>query len=66
MVNLKMTFSTQLKSEKERIGLTLADMSSVLDVAQRTVEHWLKGDRTPSVITQEGALARLKDFKENA
>jgi len=61
-----MKFSDQLKNEKERLGLTLAGLSSALDVGQRTVEHWLKEDRTPAMITQEGALARLKDFKENA
>lgn len=61
-----MRFCEQLKSEKDRLGLTLAGLASALDVGQRTVEHWLKNDRTPAMITQEGALARLKDFKKNA
>lgn len=61
-----MKFSEQLKSEKDRLGLTLAGLASALDVGQRTVEHWLKGDRTPAAITQEGAMARLKNFKANS
>ncbi len=58
-----MSFSRQLASEKDRLGLTLAGLAVALDVGQRTVEHWLNGDRTPLAITQEGALARLRRRK---
>jgi hypothetical protein len=55
-----MSFADQLQTEKDRLGLTLVGLSSFLDVGQRTVEHWLNGDREPLKIAQEGALARLR------
>jgi|AACY02.16.fsa_nt_gi hypothetical protein len=55
-----MDFAAQLTAEKDRLGLTLAGLSAALDVGQRTVEHWLRGDRTPLKVAQEGALARLR------
>jgi len=55
-----MDFAAQLAAEKDRLGITLAGLSAALDVGQRTVEHWLKGDRVPLQVTQEGALARLR------
>jgi transcriptional regulator with XRE-family HTH domain len=58
-----MKFSEQLASEKDRLGMTLAGLAVALDVGQRTVEHWLKGDRTPLAVTQEGVLARLRRIK---
>lgn len=58
-----MSFSRQLASEKDRLGMTLAGLAVALDVGQRTVEHWLNGDRTPLPVTQEGALARLRRIK---
>lgn len=58
-----MTFRDQLASEKDRLGMTLAGLAVALDVGQRTVEHWLNGDRTPLHVTQEGALARLRRIK---
>lgn len=58
-----MTFRDQLASEKDRLGMTLAGLAVALDVGQRTVEHWLNGDRTPLPVTQEGALARLRRIK---
>jgi DNA-binding transcriptional regulator YiaG len=61
-----MKFSKELKSEKDRLGLTLVGLASALDVGQRTVEHWLKNDRTPAMVTQEGVLSRLKGLKENS
>jgi transcriptional regulator with XRE-family HTH domain len=59
-----MSFSRQLASEKDRLGMTLAGLAVALDVGQRTVEHWLNGDRTPLDLTQEGALARLRRLKK--
>ena len=55
-----MEFHEKLKSEKDRLGLTLAGLARVLEVGQRTVEHWLNADRVPAEITKEGALSRLK------
>ena len=58
-----MTFAEKLAREKDRLGMTLAGLADVLTVGQRTVEHWLNGDRTPLPVTQEGALARLSRIK---
>lgn len=58
-----MKFSEQLAREKDRLRMTLAGLASALDVGQRTVEHWLNGDRMPLAVTQEGALARLRRFR---
>jgi len=53
-----MTFPEQLKTHRERLGLTQAELASFLDVSPRAVWQWEKGT-LPHVLTQEGALARL-------
>lgn len=58
-----MSFAQQLASEKDRLGLTLAGLAAALDCGQRSVEHWLTGDREPLLIAQEGAIARLRKLK---
>lgn len=58
-----MTFAEQLKQEKARLGLSLATMAKTLEIGQRTLEHWIKGDRIPLPVTQEGTLARLQKKK---
>jgi len=58
-----MNFAEQLRSEKDRLGLTLAGLAEKLDVASRTLEHWLSGDRVPLMVAQEGALRRLRTTK---
>lgn len=58
-----MKFEESLKSEKARLGMTLAELASALAVGQRTVEHWINGDRVPLDVTREGALARLSKIK---
>lgn len=58
-----MTFAEQLRAEKDRLALTLAGLSTALDVAPRTLEHWLSGDRVPLMVAQEGALRRLRATK---
>ena len=59
-----MTFSDQLRSEKKRLGLTLGELSTALDVSSRGLEHWLAGDREPMLVAREGALRRLKLMKK--
>jgi DNA-binding XRE family transcriptional regulator len=53
-----MTFPEKLKTHRERLGLTQAELASFLDVSPRAVWQWEKG-KVPHVLTQEGALARL-------
>ena len=59
-----MDFAEQLREEKDRLGFSIADLSECLEIAPRTVQHWLNGDRVPSAVCQEGALARLKKCRE--
>jgi len=57
-----MNFPEQLKAQRERLGLTQAELASFLDVSPRAVWQWEKGT-LPHVLTQEGALARLTKAK---
>lgn len=55
-----MSFAAQLKSERERLGLSQAGAADWLDCGKRTLEHWESGDREPLAVTQEGVMARFK------
>ncbi len=59
----RLMFSEQLKTHRERLGLTQAEIASLLDVPARTYWEWESGKTTPHAITQEGALARLSKAK---
>ena len=59
-----MRFSEQLQAQKERLGYSIAELSEALDTSPRTIQHWIHGDRVPSLIAQEGALARLKKCRK--
>lgn len=59
-----MTFSDQLKAERERLGLTQAGAASLLDVPARTYWEWEAAKTTPYAVTQEGCLARLRTTKK--
>lgn len=56
-------FCDQLKSERERLGLTQAGASALLGVSKSVIEKWEADTRTPLKITQEGALRRLRTAK---
>lgn len=59
-------FGEILLDLRQRAGLTQADAAKVLDVGLRTYATWERGDdpkRKPHVLTQEGALARLRKLK---
>ncbi len=58
-----MSFAQQLKSERERLGLTQAGAAAVLEVSKSALEKWEAGIKTPLPLTQEGALARLKRYR---
>lgn len=58
-----MDFSEKLKAERERLGLTQAEAAAALDVSFEAVSKWERSLSTPSVITQEGAIARLRALK---
>lgn len=58
-----MTFADQLRAERERLRLTQGELATLLDVSHEAVSKWEREISTPSMITQEGALNRLKRRK---
>lgn len=60
-----MTFPGHLKAQRERLGLTQAELAAFLDVSPRAVWQWEKGT-LPHVLTREGALARLTKAKRRS
>ena len=61
-----MSFSAQLKAERERLGLTQAQAASLLSTKPRTYWEWENAKTTPPEIAQEGALVRLSKTKPPA
>lgn len=59
-----MTFSEQLKSERQRLGLSQAELARVLNVSFEAISKWERELVIPAEITQEGALARLRKMKK--
>jgi transcriptional regulator with XRE-family HTH domain len=58
-----MSFADQLKSERDRLGLTQAGAEALLGLGKGQITAWETGRNTPHVLTQEGALARLRNRK---
>jgi len=58
-----MTLPEQLKSERQRLGLTQTEAALVCDVSPRTYWQWEAGKSTLDVAL-EGALARLRSAKK--
>lgn len=59
-----MTFVEQLKSERQRLGLSQAELARVLGVSFECISKWERKITTPPEITQEGAMARLRKMKK--
>jgi transcriptional regulator with XRE-family HTH domain len=59
-----MTFAQQLRTERQRLGLTQAEAAALLAVSKRALEQWEAGERTPLPVAQEGTLARLAKAEE--
>lgn len=57
-----MNLAEQLKSERQRLGLTQADAAAVCEVSPRAYWQWEAGQSTLDV-TLEGALNRLRSAK---
>jgi transcriptional regulator with XRE-family HTH domain len=53
-----MSFADQIKSERQRLGLTQAEAAALLGIDPRTLWKWESAD-PPLLLTQEGALNRL-------
>lgn len=62
----KNSFGAQLKALREELGLTQVEAAKILGVGRNTLITWEKGtdpNRQPHVLTQEGALTRLRACK---
>ena len=55
-----MSFADQLRDERKRLGLTQAGADAVLETCKGQVAAWESERNTPHILTQEGALARLR------
>lgn len=58
-----MSFADQIRDERKRLGLTQAGADAFLDTCRGQVAAWESARNTPHVLTQEGALARLRNRK---
>jgi len=54
-----MSFADKLKTERQRLSLTQAEAAAILEVSKSALEKWEAAQKTPKLLMQEGALARL-------
>jgi len=59
-----MSFSAQLKTERERLGITQAQAAPILGIAKRTYCDWESGNVKPHRYMQDGALRDLRATKK--
>jgi transcriptional regulator with XRE-family HTH domain len=59
-----MSFSSRLKQERKRLGITQAQAASLLSIAKRTYCDWEAGNVTPHRYMQDGALVDLSPAKK--
>ncbi|MCK6473998.1 MAG: helix-turn-helix domain-containing protein [Planctomycetes bacterium] len=53
-------FKRQLRTIRERLGLTQAFAAKTLGVSPPRISEWERGVRTPKPLTQEAILMKLK------
>lgn len=58
-----LSFGERLRRAREALGMNQRDLAELLGVSFEAVSKWERGVSTPAGITQEGALARLKERK---
>lgn len=58
-----MDFADRLRNERKRLGLTQAEADAVLKTCKGQVAAWESKRNKPHILTQEGALARLRNRK---
>jgi len=59
-----MDFAKQLKSARQRLGLTQSEAALVVDMSAEWVSKCERGLTIPPGISQEGALERLRAAKK--
>lgn len=61
-----MSFANQLRDQRKRLCLTQSQADVLLGTCKGQVAAWESGRNTPHLLTQEGALARLRSAKATA
>jgi DNA-binding XRE family transcriptional regulator len=54
-----MTFATQLKEHRKRLGLNQAECGIILGFSEDAICKFERSECEPKAVTQEGILARL-------
>lgn len=64
MVNEQTTFETQLKAERERLGITAKDFEVLVDgdYSASSFAKWVTGVEEPRASMQEWVLGKLAGF----
>lgn len=61
-----MSFGAELKALRESLALTQAATAVILEISKSTLEKWEAGTKTPKLLMQEGAFARLAKQKKKS
>jgi DNA-binding XRE family transcriptional regulator len=59
-----MTFADQLRFYRDELRLTQAELAKELEVPERTLWDWEKGNTVPWKIAREGAISRLEHLRQ--
>ena len=59
-----MSFADQLKTERDRLGLTQAGAEALLGLGKGQITAWETGRNVPHRWMQEGALRELRAIKK--
>lgn len=59
---LQNTFRGELHEAYKATGLSQRALAEAIGVPRRTLEDWLTGRRTPTKLTQEAALAKIRSL----
>jgi transcriptional regulator with XRE-family HTH domain len=57
-----MTFGQQLRTERQRLGLSQTEAAALLEVSLSSIQKWELDMKTPKLVMQEGIMARLAAF----
>jgi len=60
-----LNFAELLKSERQRLAKRQSEMAELLGVSVGVYKHWESGRRTPTELTQFGAVQKIKNHDEH-
>lgn len=60
---LRNVFRAELYEAYKATGLSQRQLAEAIEVPKRTFEDWINGKRTPSKITQEAVLGKVRALK---